>query len=63
MTTKYGMFLEHTYLKPGLPPVATAESAEAGKTDEDAGPKDRDHGLNLKATAPKTGKVSLVGGF
>jgi hypothetical protein len=59
MTTKYGMFLEHTYLRPGVPELGSKTSSDGGakQQDPEAGPKDREHGLNMKAPVAKTGKV------
>ncbi len=60
MTTKYGMFKEHVYLKPGGVPVGlesttgTAEGAPA-----EGHPEERDGGLNMKVTVGKSGKVSV----
>lgn len=50
MTTKYGMFREHDYLTPGAA-IANAKGD---------GPATKSDGLNLKATAPRTGKVCLI---
>jgi hypothetical protein len=59
MTTKYGMFLEHTYLRPGVPDLgkASSDGGAAKQQDPEEGPKDREHGLNMKAPVAKTGKV------
>ncbi len=64
MTTKYGMFKEHDYLRPGVPPGLASSSGSAGPASprgqqEEGVPQDREHGLNMKAPAAKTGKVRL----
>ncbi|KAG2495287.1 hypothetical protein HYH03_006560 [Edaphochlamys debaryana] len=64
--TKYGMFMEHVYLKPGNPPPPGMEPVEgapgegsAGRTaspSAEIGTAQRDQGLNFKATVGRTGK-------
>ncbi|KAJ9522631.1 hypothetical protein QJQ45_019712 [Haematococcus lacustris] len=51
---KYGMLMDHTYLDP-RPKPGSAELRK-GSTGE---PTDRDHGLNMKATIGRSGKVRL----
>lgn len=63
--TKYGLFMEHVYLQPGVPDGlantsrSQGEGGDTAPPPEDEGPKDRDHGLNMKATIGKMGKVSI----
>lgn len=59
MTTKYGMFIDHAYLKPGVPDGLSSSSKEEGGAAEEHGPVDRDHGLNMKCTVGKKGKVGV----
>ncbi len=54
--TKYGFFMEAAYLRPGGEPGA-AQSEEAAQGGEEQAAADRDHGLNLKVTAGRSGKV------
>ncbi|GFH15210.1 uncharacterized protein HaLaN_11399, partial [Haematococcus lacustris] len=50
---KYGMLMDHTYLDP-RPKPGSAELRK-GSTGE---PTDRDHGLNMKATIGRSGKLN-----
>lgn len=59
MTTKYGMFKEHTYLRPGNSPFDKEAAASKGSADgEAAGSADKDRGLNFKVSVCKTGKTN-----
>jgi hypothetical protein len=55
MTDKYGLFAQPAYLRAGG--SATSDASTRRKDVDAAGPIDRDHGLNMKASIGKTGKV------
>lgn len=46
-------------MKPGLPPgLASSDGGTAPAAEEEAGPQDREHGLNMKATVARKGKLN-----